>query len=143
MAEPGRRRRLAVDVGGTFIDYVLLDEATGEVLVEKQPATAGDLMNEFTTGITRLTAPLSETELLIHGTPVAVNARVQLRGAKTGLLTTTGFAGSRSRDWPYPPPTANADAHRVALGTGRPGRLFLRSAVPAPWKNMELTEDTK
>lgn len=37
MAEPGRRRRLAVDVGGTFIDYVLLDEATGEVLVEKQP----------------------------------------------------------------------------------------------------------
>jgi hypothetical protein len=142
MAEQASRRRLAVDVGGTFIDYVLL-EATGEVLVEKQPATASDLVNEFTTGITRLPAPLSEIELLIHGTPVAVNARVQLRGAKTGLLTTTGFAGSRSRDWPYPPPPPVRMPTRVALGTGRPGRPSLRSAVPASWKNMELTEDTK
>lgn len=91
MTEPGTRRRLAVDVGGTFIDYVLLDEATGEVLVEKQPATASDLVNEFMTGITRLPAPLSEIELLIHGTTVAVNTLVQLRGAKTGLLTTKGF----------------------------------------------------
>jgi N-methylhydantoinase A len=91
MAEPGARRRLAVDVGGTFIDYVLLDEATGEVLVEKQPATASDLVNEFMTGITRLSTPLSEIELLIHGTTVAVNALVQLHGAKTGLLTTKGF----------------------------------------------------
>src|SRR5258708_29917672 len=91
MADPGTRRRLAVDVGGTFIDYVLLDEATGEVLVEKQQATASDLVNEFMTGIGRLPVPLSEIELLIHGTTVALNTLVQLRGAKTGLLTTKGF----------------------------------------------------
>ncbi|WP_165959426.1 hydantoinase/oxoprolinase family protein [Nonomuraea longispora] len=91
MTESKTKRRLAVDVGGTFIDYVLLDEATGQVVVEKQPATASNLVNEFMTGIERLPAPLSEIELLIHGTTVALNTLVQLRGARTGLLTTKGF----------------------------------------------------
>jgi N-methylhydantoinase A len=90
-ASSGTKRRLAVDVGGTFIDYVLLDEATGEVVVEKQPATATDLVNEFMAGIRRLPVPLSDIGMLIHGTTVALNTLVQLRGAKTGLLTTKGF----------------------------------------------------
>ncbi|GAA1016353.1 5-oxoprolinase [Acrocarpospora pleiomorpha] len=89
MAE-GTKRRLAVDVGGTFIDYVLLDEATGEVVVEKQSAMASNLVNEFMAGIERLPVPLSRIEMLIHGTTVALNTLVQLRGAKTGLLTTKG-----------------------------------------------------
>ncbi|MGW0632334.1 hydantoinase/oxoprolinase family protein [Streptomyces sp. NPDC002758] len=89
--ESKAKRRLAVDVGGTFIDYVLLDEATGQITVEKQPATASNLVDEFMTGVGRLPAPLSQIDMLIHGTTVALNTLVQLRGAKTGLLTTKGF----------------------------------------------------
>ena len=40
------RYRLAVDVGGTFIDYVLLNEATGEITIEKQASTPERLVEE-------------------------------------------------------------------------------------------------
>ncbi|WP_162269032.1 hydantoinase/oxoprolinase family protein [Frondihabitans sp. PAMC 28766] len=83
--------RLAVDVGGTFIDYILLEEATGRVTVEKQPATATSLAEEFATGVKRLPVGLPEIDMLIHGTTVALNTLVQERGARTGLLTTHGF----------------------------------------------------
>ncbi|MEV6345557.1 hydantoinase/oxoprolinase family protein [Actinoplanes sp. NPDC051851] len=83
--------RLAVDVGGTFIDYILLEENTGAVVIEKQSATAGTLADEFIAGVERLPAGLPEVDMLIHGTTVALNTLVQERGATTGLLTTAGF----------------------------------------------------
>lgn len=88
-AEPSWR--LAVDVGGTFIDYVLLDETTGAIRIDKQPANAASLVDEFMTGVERLPVKPGEIAMLIHGTTVATNALVQERGAKTGLLTTAGF----------------------------------------------------
>ncbi len=86
---PGHR--LAVDVGGTFVDYVLFDERSGEITIEKQPSTADRLVEEILTGAGRLPVPLSEIERLFHGTTVAINAVVQGRGARVGLLTTEGF----------------------------------------------------
>ena len=55
--EAGGGVRVAVDVGGTFIDFVLLDEATGEITIEKQPATQATLADEFLTGLHRLPVP--------------------------------------------------------------------------------------
>ncbi|QFY09866.1 hydantoinase/oxoprolinase family protein [Nonomuraea phyllanthi] len=124
MAESTTKRRLAVDVGGTFIDYVLLDETTGEVVVEKQPATASNLLNEFMTGIERLPVPLSEIELLIHGTTVALNTLVQLRGAKTGLLTTKGFR----------------DVLELGRG-GRPDMFDLQITAPEPLVERKLRRE--
>ena len=46
-------RRLAVDVGGTFIDFVTLDPATGEVGIEKV-RSSGELHRQFTTGMEQL-----------------------------------------------------------------------------------------
>lgn len=83
--------RLAVDVGGTFIDYILLDEAGGSVVIDKQPATASALVDEFVLGLERLPVEVSELSMFIHGTTVALNTLVQERGARTGLLTTAGF----------------------------------------------------
>ncbi|WP_022873769.1 hydantoinase/oxoprolinase family protein [Nesterenkonia alba] len=83
--------RLAVDVGGTFIDYILLDEETGEIYIDKQPSTAQSLVDEFMTGLERLPAKVEDLSMFIHGTTVAINTLVQERGAKTGLLTTEGF----------------------------------------------------
>ena len=83
--------RCAVDVGGTFIDFVLLDEETGELVVEKQPARRETLVDEFLAGLERLPVGLPELDLLFHGTTVGINAVLQERGARVGLVTTAGF----------------------------------------------------
>ncbi len=83
--------RLAVDVGGTFIDYILLDERDGSVVIDKQPATASALADEFVRGLQRLPVAPGDLSMFIHGTTVALNTLVQERGAKTALLTTAGF----------------------------------------------------
>ena len=83
--------RVAVDVGGTFIDFVLLDEETGELVIEKQPAHRETLVDEFLAGLERLPVALPELERLFHGTTVGINAVLQERGARVGLVTTAGF----------------------------------------------------
>jgi len=89
--EAGGGVRVAVDVGGTFIDFVLLDEATGEITIEKQPATQATLADEFLTGLHRLPVPPAGIDRLFHGTTVAINAVLQEAGARVGLITTRGF----------------------------------------------------
>jgi N-methylhydantoinase A len=84
--------RLAVDVGGTFIDYVLLDQTTGEVVVDKEPAFADEVAERLFIGFDRLTSRSDVTvDRLIHGSTLALNTILQERGAHVGLLTTSGF----------------------------------------------------
>ncbi len=90
-ARDDARYRVAVDVGGTFIDFVLHDERTGEVVIEKQPSFPSTLAEEFATGLGRLPAPPAAISRLFHGTTVAINTVVQERGAPIGLITTAGF----------------------------------------------------
>ncbi len=91
MAPAHDQWRLAVDVGGTFIDYIAFNETSGEVVIDKQPAKADSLADQFIEGLTRLPLQLPELEHFIHGTTVALNTLVQERGVLTGLLTTAGF----------------------------------------------------
>ncbi len=111
-AEPFRYR-LAADVGGTFIDFALLDEGTGEVFLEKQLATPSSLAAEFMAGLARLPAEAGALGRIAHGTTVVMNAILEERGAKVGLLTTEGFRdvlglgrGGRPEiyNWLYLPP---------------------------------------
>ncbi len=83
--------RLAIDVGGTFVDFVAVDERTGAVTFEKQPSTPATLVEEILTGIERLPVTLDQLESVFHGTTTAINAVVQQRGVRVGLLTTQGF----------------------------------------------------
>ena len=83
--------RLAIDVGGTFVDFVLLDETTGEITLEKQPSTPERIVEEVGAGIGRLPVRLAEVGRIFHGTTVVVNTIVQEQGVQVGLLTTTGF----------------------------------------------------
>lgn len=82
--------RIAIDVGGTFVDYVLLDERTGGITVEKQISTPERIVDEVMTGLGRLPVALADVSIF-HGTTVALNTIVQERGVRVGLLTTTGF----------------------------------------------------
>ncbi len=89
---------LGVDVGGTFTDLVLIDDA-GAISTTKSPTTPGELEKGVFAAIARAADEkgLSTEELLGrivtfgHGTTQATNALIERRGAVTGLITTRGF----------------------------------------------------
>jgi len=81
---------IGVDVGGTFTDLFLYDEATGKVTVGKVPSTRGNQSVGFVEGI-RERIPLAEVASVVHGTTVGTNALLERKGARAGLITTRGF----------------------------------------------------
>jgi N-methylhydantoinase A len=83
--------RVAVDVGGTFMDFVLMDEETGTIRVEKAPSLADKLPSQFIKGMAAFDIPMESIGRIFHGMTVGVNALLQERGARVGLITTRGF----------------------------------------------------
>jgi N-methylhydantoinase A len=65
--------RIAVDIGGTFTDVVMIDP-NGQLIRNKVPSTPADPSDAFIAGIKQLGIPLSEVDLVSHGTTVATNA---------------------------------------------------------------------
>src|SRR5207302_3485338 len=89
------RYRLGVDIGGTFTDLVLLDEASGRLLIGKILTTRRDPAAGVLEGTRRLLAqhalaPEAVSHCL-HATTLITNALIERTGARTGLLTTNGF----------------------------------------------------
>jgi N-methylhydantoinase A len=88
------RYRLGVDVGGTHTDLVLLDTATGELLIEKVASTprnpALGVLDGIAKFIARGIAP-DEIGFFAHGTTITTNALLEMRGATVGLLITKGY----------------------------------------------------
>src|SRR2546423_11218608 len=88
------RYRLGVDVGGTHTDLVLLDPATGRLMVEKVSSTpknpALGVLNGVAKFIAKGISPAA-IEFFAHGTTITTNALLEMRGAKVGLLITKGF----------------------------------------------------
>jgi N-methylhydantoinase A len=82
---------LGIDVGGTFTDLVLYDEATGAIRLEKTPSTPRDHAEGMMTGIGRLAIALDRVERIAHGTTVATNTALERSGARTAIVTTRGF----------------------------------------------------
>ncbi len=86
---------LGFDVGGTFTDFVLLDQDTGEIAVHKCLSTPSDpsrgVMRGFREllGFKQLAAQI--LGLAVHSSTVVSNAIIERKGAKTLLLTTRGF----------------------------------------------------
>ena len=86
---------LALDVGGTFTDVVLVDLASGSLVTAKQESVPDDPSVGFFASIdkilrrTGVSAP--EIILLLHGSTVATNAILENKGAKTGMLVSDGF----------------------------------------------------
>ena len=87
--------RLGIDVGGTFTDLVLYDEASGTLAVEKVPSVPADPAEGIAQGIRRLLAAAgvgpAAVDYVAHGTTVATNALLERKGARTALITTRGF----------------------------------------------------
>ena len=87
--------RIGVDIGGTFTDVVVADEARGSLEVVKVPTTPRD----FAQGVLHALAAATrahgirpdEVSLLAHATTVVTNALLEGKGARTALLTTQGM----------------------------------------------------
>jgi 5-oxoprolinase (ATP-hydrolysing) len=84
-----------IDVGGTFTDFLLVDEHTGRSFLFKTPSTPQDPSAGVLSGLQTLLkdadVPASDIEQVMHSTTVATNAILEGRGARVGLLCTKGF----------------------------------------------------
>jgi len=91
------RLRIAVDTGGTFTDFVVLDEARGSVEVFKVSSTRGHEADGIVGGtaqhLARANAAADDIVFFSHGTTVGTNALLEEAGARTGLFVTAGFRG--------------------------------------------------
>jgi N-methylhydantoinase A len=87
--------RVGVDIGGTFTDVALVDEATGEIGVAKVPTTPRNLAEGVLAALgiamDRYPVEASKVGLLAHATTVVTNAVLEGRGARAALITTRGF----------------------------------------------------
>ena len=87
--------RLGVDVGGTFTDFLLINESDGSTYTAKVPSTPEDSSIGVLNGVARICEQSGvnpkDIKLVMHGTTVATNAVLTGNGAKVGLLTTQGY----------------------------------------------------
>ncbi len=102
--------RVGVDVGGTFTDFLAVDEH-GTLQIAKTPTTHFDLSVGFMKGMQQIARKsdldlaqlLSNVESIRYSTTVGTNALIERTGPKLGLITTAGFEDTifigRSRSW--------------------------------------------
>ena len=87
--------RIGIDVGGTFTDFVLYDTQRRQLAYHKEPSTPSDPALAVRNGLAALIAQNglapSDIGVLLHGTTIGLNAIIQRRGARVGLVVTEGF----------------------------------------------------
>ena len=87
--------RVGIDVGGTFTDFVLLDDQTGETRTYKCLTTPTNPADAIVEGLRAFEQERRGTVgalgEVIHGTTLIINAIIERKGARTGLVTTRGF----------------------------------------------------
>ena len=86
---------VGIDVGGTFTDFALIDDRTGEMRLGKVLTSADDPARAVLSGLRALldSAGLEARDIVhaVHATTIATNTVIQRRGLRTALLTTEGF----------------------------------------------------
>jgi len=87
--------KLGVDVGGTFTDLVMIDDADGTIRLTKIPSTPASPDQAVLSGLDTVSklfsVRLQKIERFIHGTTVATNALIERKGVETALIVTEGF----------------------------------------------------
>ena len=87
--------RLGVDIGGTFTDATLVDEATGAVRIAKVSSTPRDPSEGFMQATERILGEAvvegRDLRYVVHATTVATNSIIEGKVARTGFVTTEGF----------------------------------------------------
>src|SRR5271165_2617503 len=79
--------RIGIDSGGTFTDFVVLDD-DGKLESFKLRSNPASPAGVILAGLSRIHARKAE---VVHGSTVATNALLERKGAKTAFVTTAGF----------------------------------------------------
>lgn len=94
---------VGVDVGGTFTDIFVLNEADGTASVGKVPTSRPDQSAGFLAGIANQVPEMSDIAVVVHGTTAGTNALLERKGARIGVICTQGLRDvleMRRRDRP-------------------------------------------
>ncbi len=88
--------RVATDIGGTFTDIAWCDHdpatgASGPIQGWKTSTTPADLTQGVLNAITGAGLAVADLDFFAHGTTVVINTLAERKGARVGLITTTGF----------------------------------------------------
>ena len=85
--------RIGVDIGGTFTDFIVYDENDNKVIIDKIRTTPADPEKAVIEVVKRNLnkEQLSNIDFFLHGTTVGLNALLERKGSKVGLLCTKGF----------------------------------------------------
>lgn len=138
--------KIAVDIGGTFVDAVAYDPVAGKLSVHKVSTTPAAPAEGVLSGVAALGADLAGVESFAHGTTLGLNAILQRNGAAVGVITTEGFAdvleiaragipADRMYDFVYARPAPLVPRrHRI----GVPERLDASGAVIVPLDEQAL-----
>ncbi|MDQ0316909.1 hydantoinase/oxoprolinase family protein [Amorphus orientalis] len=89
------RFSLAIDIGGTFTDAVLL-ASDGRSFVDKTLTTHGNLLEGFFRGVDLVldragVGPSDVDDVVVHATTVVTNALIERKGPGVALILTQGF----------------------------------------------------
>lgn len=131
------RVRIAVDIGGTFVDAIGFVEGTGEIRVHKSQTTPRRLSEGVVEAMMGLGLPLPEVESFVHGTTLGLNAILTRKGARTGIITNDGFRDileiargvvpfTEMYNYQYLPPPRLVPRSRIV---GVPGRIDAQGKV--------------
>ncbi|MCW1966687.1 MAG: hydantoinase/oxoprolinase family protein [Anaerolineae bacterium] len=92
---PDASHRVGVDIGGTFTDLIVYDDASGAFTIGKTLTTPSDPSLAVETGLREILTQASlqpnQVNTLVHGTTLVTNAIIERKGAATALFTTAGF----------------------------------------------------
>ena len=119
--------RIAVDIGGTFTDLVAVDDE-GQVYRSKSLTTPDDLARGIQDCLTGANIEVSGASFFVHGSTVTINAVLERKGARTGLITTKGFR----------------DVYEIGRGNRPEGyNLFFKRPVPLVPRDLRLEVDER
>jgi N-methylhydantoinase A len=119
--------RIAVDIGGTFTDLVAVDDQ-GRLSRSKSLTTPDDLARGIHSCLRAANIDVAGADFFVHGSTVAINAVLERKGARTGLIATKGFR----------------DVYEIGRGNRPEGyNLFFKRPVPLVPRDLRLEVDER
>src|SRR5947208_6902981 len=114
--------RIAVDIGGTFTDLVAVDDQ-GRIYRSKSLTTPDDLARGIDDCLKSANVDVTGASFFVHGSTITINAVLERKGARTGLITTKGFR----------------DVYEIGRGNRPEGyNLFFKRPVPLVSRNLRM-----
>jgi N-methylhydantoinase A len=119
--------KIAVDIGGTFTDLVAVDDQ-GKIFRGKSLTTPDDLALGIQDCLRGANVDVAGAGFFVHGSTVTINAVLERKGARTGLITTKGFR----------------DVYEIGRGNRPEGyNLFFKRPVPLVPRDLRLEVDER